>query len=867
MVSLSGLLDVLAFWRRRKAPLHFGVLFKTFRTILERNNRILEQMGDMGDKLGGEYVFDRQYIVSACETLGDQVFKLISDLSVLARNKNDGLFAVFANIQHEIHEELAGRHAMPEVSLVLDLDKLSSDLFESAGNKLAVLGDVRNVLGMETPDGFVVTAKAFMDFMAQNGLPELIETRLKAWDGEDEAVFSELCHDVREQILGGKIPKPLRNAVNAALDKLARRNGRGELHMALRSSAWGEDSESSFAGQYETVLNVTPDNFFTAYRTVLASAYSEMAWRYRLHRGYREHEMVMPVGCQLMVEAAVSGGLYTLAPVGQEREVMVVNAAWGLGAPVVDGTGEADTFILGRSSPYPVHSAEIAHKAKAMILSSASGTAYEDVPEARRDVQSLTPEQLERLAQAAMTLERFYKRPQDVEWAFTRDGTLNILQSRPLNMRSRLPEFAPCPEEATRDAEVVFQGRGTVVQRGVAVGRVFVVHGHEDLDEFPYGAILVSRYTSPRFAKVMRKAQGIITDVGSPTGHMATIAREYRVPTVVGTGMATKLLKTGEEITLDASTNAVYRGALGELCRYELTEVDVFEDAYEYRLLRRVLRRITPLHLHDPHAASFNPAECRTYHDITRFVHERSVEELIGLSERGENFSDATPRHLVTKLPLGLTVIDIEDGLAPLDPEADATSEDVTSIPLRALLEGLTASDMWSTEPAPVDLKSFMSSFTRTTAAAAATDRSERNLAVVSRSYMNLNLRLGYHFTLIDAFITPEINDNYIYFRFLGGVTDMARRSRRAKCIGDILESTDFRVEVRGDLVVGRVKKLAKKRMVERMMLLGGLIGYTRQLDVHMDCDEDITRHAACFCERIEALLEEHRERREWRTG
>ena len=128
---------------------------------------------------------------------------------------------------------------------------------------------------------------------------------------------------------------------------------------------------------------------------------------------------------------------------------------------------------------------------------------------------------------------------------------------------------------------------------------------------------------------------------------------------------------------------------------------------------------------------------------------------------------------------------------------------------------------------------------------------------------MNLSLRLGYHFTIIDAFIGPQINDNYIYFRFMGGVTDLTRRSRRARCIGEILEAEDFRVEQRGDLVVGRVKKLSQARMVAKMKMLGGLLGYTRQLDVHMDSDSDVTRHASAFAERICNLREENSERAE----
>jgi pyruvate,water dikinase len=130
-----------------------------------------------------------------------------------------------------------------------------------------------------------------------------------------------------------------------------------------------------------------------------------------------------------------------------------------------------------------------------------------------------------------------------------------------------------------------------------------------------------------------------------------------------------------------------------------------------------------------------------------------------------------------------------------------------------------------------------------------------RNLAVVLENYMNINMRLGYHFTIIDAYISDTINDNSIYFRFLGGVTEFIRRSRRAKFIAQVLAHFDFRVEVHGDLVVGRVKKLSRPRMSERMRILGGLVGYTRQLDAQMHSDKDVTMHVQHFIEAVHNVM------------
>jgi pyruvate,water dikinase len=857
MQTFAGLKDKIAFWRPRKPPLPFAVQFKKFQIILERNNQILELMADMGEKLGGEYVFDRQYIITACERLGDLVFKLISDISVLTQRKNVELFIAFETIQHQIQEELGGRHSFPNLRLTLPLESLNRDANEEAGNKMANLGEISNVLGLAVPDGFVVTTKAFFDFMNHNKLLKRVKEGVERLDGKSDAGLEELSRDIRRRILAGDVPRPVMAQINADLAALAARRDLRRALFAVRSSAWGEDSEFSFAGQYDSVLAVPAERIQEAYKQVLASAYSPAAWRYRLHRGYLEEEMAMAVGCQAMVDAAASGGLYTYVPLPREDEAIVVNAAWGLGVPVVDGTAETDTYILERDAPYAVRSAETACKENRLIAAAGGGTVLSPVEPPQRELPCLTPPQMEALAQAAMTIERYFKRPQDVEWSFDRRGDLFILQARPLNIRPRHSQVCRLPKEATRGVEVVFAGRGTIAHQGVAVGRVFVVRDDADLKRFPHGAILVTRYTSPRFSQLMGKAQGILTDVGSATGHMATLAREYRVPTVVNTGVATERLSTGDEVTLDATQNVVYRGAIQELCRFELTEQEVFEESREYRLLRRLLKRITALHLVDPHSENFKPAGCRTYHDITRWIHETAVEALIGLSESNWRGIEATPRRLVTDVPLGLMLIDIDGGLEAAEEEREVRPEMVRSAPLAALLKGMIDSGMWATEPVSVDLGSFMSSVTRTfSASGTAPQKMGRNLAVISREYVNLHLRLGYHFTIVDAYMCDRINDNYVYFRFLGGVTDFIRRSRRARCIAEILEKLDFRVEVHGDLVVARIKKLSLRRVREKMLVLGGLISYTRQLDVRLQNDEDLARHAEEFIQRIGPLLE-----------
>lgn len=852
-----GLKHLLAFWRPTKEILPFTVLFKKFQSILERNNRILELMADMGDKLGGEYVFDSHYIEEASETLGDLVFKLISDFSILNQHKNADLFLAFERIRLAIGEELSGQHILTTGERILPLHQLSHELAELAGGKMGNLGDIRNRLELSAPDGFVITTRSFFELLQHNDLLSKARPAAQYWHDEDEEALKQLADEMQQRILTAAIPKRLSARIYEAFDALAERKGQRDLRVAMRSSAWGEDGSSSFAGQYQSVLNVSRRHLLDAYRQVVTSAYSFEAWHYRLHKGYHENETAMAVGCQVMVKGSVSGVMHTYAP-QQGEGVMLANAVWGLCAPVVKGNKATDTLLLSRIPPYPLLSAVIADKPKQMTLAADGGTQWEDVPEHLRQAASLTPEQMEQLARAAMSIERYYKRPQEIEWSFDEEGALQILQARPLRYLAEATAPKQLLLDATRKAEIVFSGRGFIAQRGIAVGKVFRVETDADLAAFPHGAILLSRYTSPRYSAVMHKAQGILTDVGSPTGHMATLSREYRVPTIVNTEVATSQLATGDEITLDATQNVVYRGNIGALDRFELIEEEVFEDSYEYRLLRRLLKLISPLNLLDPQGDGFAPTACRTYHDITRFIHEKAVEELILLSEkRGAQYLSA-PKRLTTALPIGLMVIDGGGGTTCAPEARTVEPEQIVSLPLRELLNGMSNLGMWCTEPVPVDLGSFMSSVTRTFSASLASPAEiGRNLVVVLDHYMNINMRLGYHFTIIDAYISEAINDNYIYFRFLGGVTEFIRRSRRATFIANVLQQFDFRVEIHGDLVVGRLKKLSQPRMAERMQMLGALVGYTRQLDARMHADKDINHHAEIFLKAMQSVIGE----------
>jgi pyruvate,water dikinase len=254
------------------------------------------------------------------------------------------------------------------------------------------------------------------------------------------------------------------------------------------------------------------------------------------------------------------------------------------------------------------------------------------------------------------------------------------------------------------------------------------------------------------------------------------------------------------------------------------------------------------LNLTDPDADFFRAGSCTTYHDVIRFAHEMSVRELLELPGLTARDRRRFIKRLTLDIPMDLDILDLGGGIASISDDAFVGRDGVCSMPLAALLQGLCAPGAWRTEPVDMDMESFLTSATRASSFTALDAAPVRpNLAVISEDYLNLNLRLGYHFNLIDSRLADDPTNNYIYFRFTGGVTDITRRSRRARVIAAILQEYEFGVETKGDLVVGRIRNIESEPMRERLEMIGRLIGFTRQLDVLMRDEETVRERTRAF--------------------
>ena len=476
------------------------------------------------------------------------------------------------------------------------------------------------------------------------------------------------------------------------------------------------------------------------------------------------------------------------------------------------------------------------------------GTHKRAVSESERRAPTLTEPELGELAATALHIENYMKCAQDIEWAVSSDGRLFILQTRPLRIETPKAPANLSTTELMTKYPVLMRSQGEVACRGIGSGRVHVVAEDGDFDTLPDDVVLVARSSTPRLAAAMVRASAVLTDVGTATGHLAAIAREFRVPTILDTGIATQVLCDAGEVTVDAEENVVYGGRVTELLRYQLLRRSAYAESAEFRLLRRMLRSIAPLNLNDPQSPNFSSEKCATYHDIIRFAHEKAVEQLTEGYWVRPSKGGPYIRRLELEIPLDLIVIDLGGGLRSQEASRTVKIEDVTSAPLLPLLDGLTTEGVWATGPAGMDLDGFMSSATRSLSLTGPlATKPEQNLAIVSGQYLHLSLKLGYHFNIVDCYLTEARNDNFIYFRFAGGVTGMDRRSRRAALLKTILEKHDFVVEGKGDLVIARIKKIAFATMIQRLEMIGRLIGFTRQLDILLKDDSLVKKGIECF--------------------
>jgi pyruvate,water dikinase len=355
----------------------------------------------------------------------------------------------------------------------------------------------------------------------------------------------------------------------------------------------------------------------------------------------------------------------------------------------------------------------------------------------------------------------------------------------------------------------------------------------------------------------MDRAAAIVTDAGSTTGHMASLAREFRIPALLNTRVATQAIAAGTVVTVDAGRQRVYAGDVAvRLAPARAREGDGAEARGATgasrdpagRLLEEAARLILPLHLTDPSAADFAPAGCRTLHDLARYVHEKSYEEMFRM---GADLGDMrqTSVQLDVFLPVDLYIIDLGGGLAPEVTGRKVQPAQVTSVPLKALLAGMLDRRLPRFGPRPMDARGLATVMMRHAFEAPEQERTFRDpcYALVSDRYLNYTARVGYHFGVVDSYCGQTLNKNYITLQFRGGAADLVRRSRRTRAIAGVLRRSGWRIEVKDDAVSARFSKAGQRETAAQLELVGRLLQFVRQMDVAMATESAVERVQEAF--------------------
>lgn len=822
--------------------------------LIDSNTQFLAVITDMEEKLRGREVFGMSYVRTQAARAIFHVLRMVKNLDDLSNHRYGRLFDVLEKIKLKIDAGLRQKKEPLSVEPILAYSQINKEMVDWVGGKNANLGEIHSQLKLPIPEGFAITTSAFAIFLSHNNLSEEINNKKMAIDPANPEAINQASRDIQQLILAAQVPVQLEKAILLAYDQMVRRmrqSGSTDQppRVAMRSSAIGEDSELSFAGQYRSILNVPADEIIDAYKEVVASLYTPRAISYRLNKGIRDEDIAMSVACLQMIDSLASGVIYTHHPLNLFDNNITVTAVWGLGPYAVEGRITPDSYTVAKDGTLTILVTGISHKPVQLVNDPDGGTKEIAVPSEDQDIPCLSPDQISTLAEHALRLEAHYKSPQDIEWALDRFGRLLILQSRPLHVWS--PEKGPKVMPLIPEYPLLVED-GAIVFPGIGSGPAFQVHSEEDLINFPEGAILIAKHSSPQFVIVMKKARAILTDLGSVTGHMASLAREFAVPCILGTQVATSVIPTGMEITVDAYTGRVYQGIIPELLSFQKTPESPMKETPVYQSLRRVADLIVPLYLMDPKAPNFAPEFCQTLHDMGRLVHERSYSEMFQLSDLVSG-KEGFAFKLEALIPLDLHVIDLGGGLnTTLNQKGlkRVTGDDIVSVPFKALLRGMTLEVFQRPQIRPVSFSGFFSVMREQMMAPpqAGNERfGDRSYAIISDKYLNFSSRVGYHYSVLDSYCGPAVNMNYITFSFKGGAADDTRRNRRIRAIGLILRNLDFVVEASGDRVDARFQKYESPLIEEKLDLVGRLLLYTRQMDMLMHSEESVEALADNF--------------------
>lgn len=461
-----------------------------------------------------------------------------------------------------------------EEQFLLWFEQLERKDVDIVGGKSSSLGEMTAKTDVPVPYGFATTAYAYRYFIKGSGLEEKMRSILsELTDVENSALLRDVSARLRDAIMAEKMPQDLQDAIGAAYVELGKRVGEENPYVAVRSSATAEDlPDASFAGQQDTYLNVQgAETIIAKVKECYASCFTDRAVYYREKQGFDHIEVALSAVVQMMVFSKTSGVMFTVNVATGDDNNILIEAAFGLGEYVVQGTVTPDNYTISKHDHKIID--RCVNEQDIMLVRKKGGDCEEvQVPEELRKVQTLTDEQILELADYAKKIEKHYGCYMDMEWGVDeRTNKIWILQARPETVWSRRNKEGGAKVQesksmTTTDHKVIV--KGLPASPGKVSGRVHVILDPSRIDEFKEGEILVTEMTAPDWVPAMKKAKAIVTDSGGMTCHASIVSRELGIPCIVGTKSrgeaATVTIPDGIDVTIDATHGVVYEGIIEE---------------------------------------------------------------------------------------------------------------------------------------------------------------------------------------------------------------------------------------------------------------------------------------------------------------
>lgn len=799
----------------------YRLRYETLRSLLNRNNRSLQLLSDLEADLN-HLRYSSDQVKRPVERLIEEALLMAQECNLLSGDRQRGLYEVIFEILRETNE-LFGRPTVEErTALVVELG--SDEAIDAAlvGGKAAGVAMLMRRFGDRVPGGFVVTTAAYQMLLERNGLDDRIRLLLKDHDTLfDRARYRSMTTTVREWIRSAEVPSEVGEAIR---QQAGGTPGVGPTGWAVRSSAVLEGGASSFAGLFVSELRVAAERLATAYLNVIASRFLDRAVLYRIQRGIREVDTPMAVLFMPMVEPVASGVIYTIDPEAPGSERMIINAAPGLGDRVAQGTVRADTFYLSREAeprlirPFPPSDKE--------------RTDYSP--------EYISGQTLVEIAALSYRASREAGYDMDVEWAVDPGGRISLLQAR------RLP---PVRSEAATDRRLRVDfpliENGVTIFPGRAEGEVVLLSPGDDLKNVPRGAVVLVDHPSPEFAPILAGIAALLAREGNPVGHLATLAREFSVPTIFQLGDAAGRLSPGNVVSVDATSRAIFEGSRWPGMR-ERVLARIAEGSRAPRC-GPLYKLILALNLVDPDAPDFKAKRCRSIHDVLRFVHEMAIRSVFAFGDEQRKGWRRKSYKLRTGLPMKFQVISLDGRLAATGGSVDPG--EIESTPFQAFWRGFSDPGLPWPERWKEEMMGLPRDFQETILGGHRGPRraSDANYIMAAEDYLNFNARFAYHYAMVDAIVGPGAENNHLFFSFRSGGASDENRARRAHFLECVLRQIHFEVDRRGDIVTAWLRRYPQHACEELLRTLGMLMVCSRQLDTVLKSDASTKKYADCF--------------------